>query len=405
MKILIYDHGLFTSLAERLARDVEQVGYFAPWKSGFPDGCELCVGDGLEGVHRVKNFFNAVSDYDLIVFPDVQDADLQQHLRSMGKLVWGSGKGSELELLRWTTCQKFKHIGLPENHVEKVTGVKALREYIKEHEDVFVKVSTFRGLMETWHAKNYKDAEPRLDALESELGPRKEIVEFVVEDSIPDANEIGYDGYCIDGKFPKTGFWGVEIKDRAYLGNACKYDELPDGVRMVNDCLQPLLEESQYRNFFSTEIRESDAPHLIDVTARHASPAGELYVEQIENLPEVLWQGASGILVEPVISQPWGAQIILQSDWAEKHWQPVSFPEDIRRFVKLYYHARINGQDYVTPKHFNGMREIGSVIGLGKTMDEAVENAKENAAKVEGFQIHPDGDALDEAVEVFENAS
>jgi predicted RNase H-like HicB family nuclease len=45
------------------------------------------------------------------------------------------------------------------------------------------------------------------------------------------------------------------------------------------------------------------------------------------------------------------------------------------------------------------MKEIGAIIGLGDTLDAAVENAKEVAATIKGFGIDiPDG-SIDKAKE------
>lgn len=44
----MYDFGLFSSLAELLARQTgEEVGYFCPWETSFADGRELVLGEGL----------------------------------------------------------------------------------------------------------------------------------------------------------------------------------------------------------------------------------------------------------------------------------------------------------------------------------------------------------------------
>jgi hypothetical protein len=402
-KVLVVDNGLFCSLAERLVGDFAKVGYFYDWQSGFPDGRELIIGEGLEGVTREKYLWPIINDYDLFIFPDVWDGDLQEHLRSLNKIVWGTGNGSELELARWKTRQRFKELGLDENHCERMTGTKALREYLAGHNDQFVKLSAFRGIGETWFAKDAEMAEGQIREIEDKNGALADILDFICEDAIPDAKEIGYDGYCIDGRFPDVAVVGIEKKDRSYFGRVCKYDDLPENVRSVNDALAGPLGEHQYRQFFSTEIREKgDKAFLIDITARHPSPAGEVETGLFTNLAEILWNGAQGKLVNPVCEFKCGAQIILKSEWYSLgKWMPLRFPEEIRPFVKIYNHCRINGVDYAVPQLAN-MSQVGSVVAFGNTPEEAVKKCKEIAEQVEGYDLDTEADSLDEAVKEME---
>lgn len=404
-RVLVVDAGgLFVSFAELLSRHFGEVGYFVNWESGFPDGRELIVGSGIPNVNREKYLWPVIDSYDLIVFPDVWSGDLQEHLRSQGLRVWGSGMGSDLELARWKTKQRFPELNLPVNHAEQVVGTDALRVYLKEHKKQFVKVSAFRGLGETWFAEDYEMAKGQIDELDAKHGPMAAILPFIVEDSIPDATEVGYDGFCIDGEFPNTAVFGVERKDQAYFGKSCKYDALPQLVRDTNTKLAQAMPPG-YRQFFSTEIREKDGKgYVIDLTARHPSPAGEVICEMFTNLPDILWFGAEGKLIEPIIEEPYGAQIILTSEWAEEHYQPVRFPAELRPFVRLYNHCIVNGVDYTVPQMAK-MKQVGSVIALGKTPEAAVQLCKERAEQIKGYDLETEADALDKAVAEMEEVS
>lgn len=404
LSVLVVDRGLFVSLAERLVGQFGKVGFFAYWESGFTDGRELVLGQGLDGIERVKYFEQAYHDYDLLVFPDVYDGWMVKDLRDHGFRVWGSGLGAELETLRWKTKQRFKELGLPVNDSHRVVGVNGLREFLQSHEgEWYVKVSLLRGLGETWKSENYAASKGFIDDFEAKNGGLSHVIHFILEAPIPDADEVGYDGFCVDGQFPKTSMYGWEIKDCAYLGKVSEYADLPENVRKVNDALSPVMGELQYRNFFSTELRDQ---YCIDPSCRHASPAGEVLVENMVNIAEVLWEGAEGRLVEPVFTSQYGAQIIISSEWARDHWQLVQFPEEIRPFVKLYNHCRIddgNGlSDYVVPQfvpHFDRMSEIGSVVALADSPQEAIDLCKERAEQVKGFKVTCDCDALDRAAE------
>src|ERR1035437_6230905 len=96
----VYDYGLFVELAIKLAPSFKKLNYFVPWKSSFPKSDLAIIGDGIEGVTRVENFFDIKEETDIFIFPDVYDGDLQLDLESQGYLVWGCRKGEEMELDR-----------------------------------------------------------------------------------------------------------------------------------------------------------------------------------------------------------------------------------------------------------------------------------------------------------------
>ena len=407
---LVYDFGLFPSLACLLAKDFGSVGYFCPWETTFADGRELLVGMGLPNVRRVKNWDDEVDDADLLVFPDVLCADLQRYYRKQGKRVWGAGSGAELEMLRWRSKQLNKAAGLPVNECYKITGTKALNQFFLEHpteDGWYVKISGLRGLGETWFARDYSEALGQIDELDHKHAPLSYVIEFIVEAAIPDAEEIGYDGYCIGGEFPQSSLWGQEKKDKGYFGMVADYSDLPEGVRRVNDALTGIIQEHypDYRQFLSTEIREMDGkPYPIDYTCRHASPAGECVAANMANLSEVMWFGAEGKLIQPEWRHKFCAQIILCSETATERSMIVDFPEENREWVKLYNWCRLDDEGELRVRDWfirqvAPMKQLGSVIALGDDPDETIKLCQSRADDVRGFDLEHEGDCLDEAKE------
>jgi hypothetical protein len=126
------------------------------------------------------------------------------------------------------------------------------------------------------------------------------------------------------------------------------------------------------------------------------SPAGEVITQMFVNLPEILWFGAEGKLVDPVIEEPFGAQAIICSDWAMNNYLLVEYPDEIRPFVKLYNHCRVDAKDYFVPQ-LAKMKQIGSVIALGDSLESAVELCKKRAEQIKGFEVVCDTDAVDKA--------
>lgn len=403
--VLVYDNsGFFTGFASCLTDHFGNVGYFYPWETFYSDGRELVVGQGLPGITRVKFLERNMDQWDLIVFTCAQDGYYQEQLRKYGKRVFGSGLGSEVELLRWKTKQRFIEAGieLPECH--RVSGVDELRQFFKDNprdQKWYVKVSELRGLADTWGARNYAEAKTQIDEWECKYSPQCYLMHFLVELAIEDADEIGYDGLSIDGEFPETCMWGAEKKDKSYFGTVSDYSSLPEPLRKVNESISPVLKELQYRNFIASELR-NESP--IDITARCSSPAGEVVTSNMENIGEVLWFGAEGQLVQPIWKHKHGAQLIITSDSAMTSSLVVEFPEEIRPFVKLYNHARVNAgqgigvKDQFVPQVNRGIH-VGSVIALSDDPQEAIDLCKERAGMINGFELEFECDSLDQAAE------
>lgn len=396
--LLCFDHGIFQSVAHRLARDFKRVFYFRPWQSSFSHPNDLKIGAGYDDIEKVETWLDLIDEVDIFCFPDIGFPSEQEYLRSIGKAVWGAGNGEELEMLRGETKELMKEIGLPVQPWEAVVGMDALREFLKEHENWHVKVSRVRGLCESFESKSYELSKPKLDSIEHELGGMAEVQEFIVEQGIPDAIEVGYDGYCIDGAFPKTAVYGVEVKDCGYAAMVKPYSMIPKECQIVNQKLAPVMKDYGYRGFFSTEIRigKDKKPYLIDVTARAASPAGECYQELYENFGEIVHGGSRGILVEPVCKFKFAAQAILISTFADENWLPINVPDEIRNNVKLYHSCKLEGQEYIVPTDAD-MIEIGSIVATGNILDEAIKKVQKYAGMVEAFGLKCKTDSLKEA--------
>lgn len=401
--VCVFDNGLFPELAVSLGKSFGRTYYYSSWETSFPRSSSMLIGRGIEGVERIDSIWPYIDKIDVFAFADILHGPLQVYLRSIGKRVWGSGLAESLELHRAASKKWFRDLGLPVGPYRALRGMSELRRHLQMHDDQYVKISRSRGDMETFHAKSYELIEPRLDELEHALGATKDQTEFVVEESIPAKAEVGYDGFTVDGRFPAKALFGVETKDAGYVGQVVPYSTLPRGVGFVNQKLAPLFKDLTYRGFFSSEIRiaEDGTPYLIDPCCRMASPPGELYLYLIENLAEIIWAGSDGDLVDPAWKYDWGAQIVLHSDWAEHGWQPVKFDAALREHVKLHYLTVIDGTHYYVPQEVK-FPEIGSVVAGGNTKEEAIKNAKEIAEQVEGYGIHFNIAALEDAAAKME---
>lgn len=407
LTVCVVDCGLFVSIARKLGQTFGKVYYHVPWISAFPKMNQAFIGYGCPEIELLEDpFGDAFDEIDLWCFFDDYFGPMQVYLASLGKRVWGARMGEEMELDRVGAKKMMKRLGLPVGPYEVVHGMAALREYLKAHRDVYVKVSKWRGTFESFHATDYKAIEPKLDEVEYNLGPFKYILDFVVEAALPDKVEVGIDAYSVDGRYPSSLMSGIEIKDQAYAGIFRPYRELPRPLTQFSDAISPVLRNYSYRGFLSTEVRvgRDQKPYMIDACTRAGSPPSEIYQEQYTNLAEIIWQGAGGVLVDPIPLAKFCAQAMIGSTWSDKNSQPIDFPPEIARNVKLRNTAIINGRVYAIPQS-QGLEAVGAVIGWGDTLEAAIQMVRDASAKVSGYYLDIKTAALDDAQEEIDKAN
>ncbi len=123
----------------------------------------------------------------------------------------------------------------------------------------------------------------------------------------------------------------------------------------------------------------------------------------VGNLGEIIWEGSQGNLVEVKPTAKYAALAVLNSPWALKHWTPVEIPASIKQWVKIKNLTVIDGKSYYAPGR-SEMAEIGVVVGLGDTLDEAIGLCEERGAMVNGYAITCQTDSLRESGESVEEA-
>lgn len=402
--ILIIDWGLFgVSWSQKLVPHFDRVLLHVPWTGPFPTSNRYLIGDGIEGVEKVDDIWPFLDEVDVFMFPDIYFGGLQTHLRELGKAVWGAGMAEELELFRYEAKQVFKDSGLPTKPYARLTGVDALRDYLKDKTNVFIKHSLVRGDVESFHHVNAELSEPLLDDLEKRLGARKFTKEFLVEEPI-EGVELGYDGYTIDGQFPKTAMFAQEQKDVGMIAAIRPYDELPEGIKTVNEALTDHFREYQYRGFFSSEVRDDNGkPYLLDPCCRAASPGNEIYQEIYSNWPQIIVAGAHGELIDPEPVAKFGVEALIHSGWSRDQWQSLQFPDKIASKVKLRNACRVKDTWYIAPQP-EGVIEIGAIVAVGETIMDAVKELKEIADQVQGYQLDIKMESLEKAVAALEES-
>ncbi len=410
---VVIDNGLFVEFALQLARSFKRVYYFCEFRSAFPgidkaavaneyvNGHEQHSFDGLP-LYRITNLFEVLDKVDIAIFPDVGNGDLAEYLRAQGIPVFGSGKGELLELWRVRTKAMLKEAGLPVQDFEMVTGTKALREALSKEGSLYVKISRYRGVFETYHHTSPEGSSIWINDIEQRLGKLADVVDFVIEQPLEAKVEIGTDSYTMDGRYPSITIAGTEIKDLGYCGRVFQNEELPQGTRTVDEGLCTIFKDLGYRGFYSTEIRETENgdPHMVDFTARMPLPPGFLYGLMYSNLAEIVWGIANGEMVEPVVKKQYGMMVLLYSPWYKARMLHVKFPPEYRENIQLLLPVKIDGEYFCISQY--DMDEFGAVSVAGDSIAECVQQAEIILAGIEAHQFTYDEHVLEKATAAFE---
>lgn len=385
---LIVDHGLNVGLAAELAsrQKFKRVLYHnAAWVEAFPKLNKGCIGDGYEGVEIIDDYWAIKKEVDLAIFPDLYHAGEQLELESQGVMVWGSRNGDKTEMYRQRFLEALKRVGLEVPPHEIKHGLPELREFLYDKEDKYIKISKWRGTLETTHWRDWDMDEGLLDWWAILFGPLKESISFLVFDAIETEIEIGADTYCIDGEYPDLMLEGIEYKDQAYFATVKKKQEMPEQLQAVLDAFHDELREVRYRNLLSCEVRvKDDHFFFIDPTRRFPCPAGNSQLKLYGNLPEIILFGAAGELVQPEIRGRFAAECVLVAKGNKKLWSEIKFPPDLRDSVVCAGSCDVNGK-ICTPPDDSEDDGIGWLVSIGDTGKETLESILQKAEQL------PDG--------------
>lgn len=400
------DAGLFSQFAAKLAPSFGRALYWSPVQQQYPKIIDDAPGKGFDGLERIKEIDDHEDDCDLFVFLYSFFPALQERLRRNGHRVWGAGRGEELETDRWKTRALLQSLGLPVTPAEKIIGMEDLRKFLKGSKGKkYVKASYWRGDVESFPHEEYWRTENKLDAIENHLGsPQKHDFEFIVEDEIPDAVEIGYDGSIIDGQMPEKFLQGYEIKECGMISTVATRRTAANPVLEVNDKLAPALEKYGYRGLWSTEIRQGKdrKPFLIDVTARAGTPSIELLGEMLSDWPLTMWYGAEGLIFPQKEVAKFGICAMVNAS-EPSQWQPLDIPDEILPWVKIRNAYRREGLDYAVP--IDDPTVIAGVVGIGDTILEAVAKCREHADQLKGFQTNIRTDSIADALKTIDDGN
>lgn len=372
------DHGgLYLPLALKLSESYERILYNDPCEKAFPKITESLIGDGYPGIERVDSFWDVKNEIDLFIFPDSQGSAVQAELKSQGFPVWGSGLAETLEMDREKFHEILGEVGLTVPVFEVVEGLQSLREYLYDKEDKYIKISKYRGSLETFHWRNWNDDEAMLDLLAVRFGGAKNQIPFLVFDAIDTDLELGADTYSVLGEYPGAMMDGFEWKDKGYFGAFKKTEDMPDQTKAVLEAFAPVLKKHGHVNFWSMEIRvKGNQFYFIDPTPRGPLPGSGSQMEIYGNLAEIILGGANGSLIEPEPTAKFSAECVLTMKQEKPSWRSVEIPKDLQQWVKLSGSCFIDNRDWFPHEDDHG-EEIGWMVAIGNTPAETIETMLE----------------------------
>jgi hypothetical protein len=400
----VVDRRTFFPVAVRLARDLKKVYYCSPNASAFETVANALLGFNYPKIHGIQDFWPIKNEIDLFVFPDNHDWGLQLELESQGFPVWGSKQAEDLESLRGVWLETAKEIGLPMPHTEVVVGLDAAREYLYEHRDEkkHIKISRYRGDMETWCADDWMVTETKLDALAAKWGRLKNVITFYIQDDLNTDIEGGADSYFV-GDFPEEVIIGYEKKNLGYFGAVTSRDEIAPEIWKPCELIAPVLRDYDYCNFFSTEVRLVDGDgYLLDPCCRCPTPAGEEQLEMFKNFGDIVWYGANGQLLQPEWAAKFCGEYVIQWTGEKEGPKSIRVPEEIRQWVKLFACAYVDDAFHFPPDQDPSC--LGCIVGLGDEPEEVVDHLNLIREKLEDQPVSLPVEPMAEIIAQIEKA-
>lgn len=386
----VIDHGRYLGLAVELAKSFKRVLYYnSAAVDAFPTINKWTVADGFPGVEVIvppDDHWDYKKEIDLYVFPDIYHGGEQLELESQGKMVWGSRHGDRMEVLRGKFLKTLADVGLEVPPHKIINGLTNLRAELADREDVYIKISRYRGTMETFHWRDWDHDEVWLDEKAVELGPQKDEMVFYVFDAIVTDIEVGLDTYCIDGGHPLEMLVGYEWKDKGYFGAVTPWAQVPEALAVTSMAFNDELAQDRYRNFISSEVRvKGEKFWYTDATRRKPCPGGSSQLKLYGNLAEIVLLGAQGELVQPQMLGKFSCECVLTTAGGKDAWKTIRLPESLSDSFVGQECCMVDGKICWAPMHESHGEELGWLVNIADTPKDCVSGLLEKA------KMLPDG--------------
>lgn len=375
---LVLDNGSYIECANRLADGGKnKVYYFTPYAKAYPTWDSYAPGLNFEYLEKVMYFFDYVDRADVVINFDVTMNDTIKFIRKMypNKSVVGSAEAEKLEQDRWKLKRVIDAAGLPVQKSWHIKGITELAKLLKEHKEIFVKLSVFRGEQESFYAKDLESVKEKLKLLDIKFACHEEEIEFVCEEKIGKSVELGMDTIFSGGKFSDKCLLGIEISKSMYLAKSINYSELPKPMLDTANALTPILKKLDFRGFYSDEYKivSKTKSYYLDICSRLMSPGSTGYVEWFKNFPELVRDIGLNKKVNIDIKYKYMAAIGLETDKALNEYLYIDIDKKDRDKVKFISATCDKKGNYYNVK---GCSTAAVLVSNGNTWQEAVSNLK-----------------------------
>lgn len=378
MKFLVLDQGSFIEAANRLAnKGSNDVFYFSNWQKAFPTYDSYAPGVNFEYLKKELYFFDKVESSDCIICFDVSGNDTIKFLRKIypNKSIFGSGEAEKLEQNRWKLKKVINGLGLPLQKSWHIVGIDALSKFLKDHNNIYVKLNIFRGEQESFFAKNLDAVNEKLKVIDTKFACHEDQIEFICEEEIGKSVEFGVDAVFSGNEYSDKAFLGIEVEKFLYIAKVIDFNDLPKPLKNTMDKFKPVFRRMNFMGFFSTEekIVSSDKSYFLDICSRMMLPGSVGYVEWINNFTDVVYQCGLGKKVKLDIPYKYVAAVALESQNALNEYLHIDIKKSDRDKVKFVSACCDKKGNYYTVK---GMTTAAILISNGKSWQEAISNLK-----------------------------
>jgi hypothetical protein len=388
--VLVIDTNLGLEHALRFGRDGYKTYYAIDTHQPYPKIEDEISGLGFNEIIKIQDFGQALDKVKYIIFTDSGFGYLAQWLRSKGYFVHGSDPKSErLELDRVYVREVLSSLGIDIPPGKVVEGVEGVVQAVKEAKDtVFVKISRYRGAVETFGTNDPEEAEFLLTQGGFKIIGNK--AKFVVEQKL-NGIEIGVDAWFNGKEFIPFVANTIEVKG---LGNATSFSRIEDSVWFsVLKKLEPWLAKNGYVGMFCLEgFYDGNHLYVTDVTPRMPFICSYAYPKVFKNYSEFmldLIQGSPNkILPEPL--HKYSVQMGVYTDSIDK-WKKIEYSRNDIEWIAFRRVIKKNGNYWYVPGDPVVAAGISSADNLNDAMLQAIERAKSISttdAYVSGYDFY-----------------
>ena len=385
--VLQVDNGLFGFVGQHLGKYFKKVWYCRPTAAAFLTGSQHAIGKNMPGIEWVDDYEPYVKKADIIFVSDVNYSHLQLLFQEFGCKVAGALGGEEMELNKYLFLTKLKEVGLPVPKTWRFKGVDEAWEFLKDKkETLWLKgAEKYRGDFESTSHDDPWQTEIIFNELRAHLGmERVKDIEILVQKDIPNAIELGRDGFMLNGVMAPNGTVGIERKAELYL---CKvFKEAPPILDYITKKLEPVFAKMKIQGPYSDETRitKKGVAYPIDPCCRPGNPPTSCLLELYgEDYAQAIWSLAHSEM--PVLKPKFthAAEIILSSSWHCKHELYVDIPKHLNQWVKLRNAMTRNGRTYCVFNETGG--HFGSVVAVGNSVQEVSGLVEERADELKVY--------------------